>query len=318
MKKVFVLMSSFMMLLGGKVWADVAFAVSNVNQKVAAVQSSCSGIKQNFDAIFGLSVATVTSSAIGTVASGAAVGVGIAKANLDKKIEEKEDKLGILKSRTENLSDDPEELKRQIAEILPQLDEDYAKLQEQLKQEIDKETKKSKTLGHVRTGLMVGATATSAISTGTSVGAVVTADKLAKQIEQCNADLKALKIANGQLTAEGGKSGQAETILANCTGYDKANITTLKNLATANAVVSGVGTATAITGTITSAIANTDKTRNDNSVRGKKKEKNLNLVSNIFAGITAGTSATSTGLSAAQIAKAKKDSEMAAKCESVL
>ena len=232
----------------------------------------------------------------------------------NKKIEEKENELSLLESRTENLSDDPEEFRKQVSEILPKLSEDYAKLQQQ----INEETKKSKTLGHARTGLMAGATATSAISTGTSVGAIVSADQLVKKIEKCNADLQKLKIAKGQLEAEGGKSEQAEIIIKNCTGYDKANVTTLKNLATANAVVSGVGTATALTGTITSAIANTDKTRNDNSVSGKKKEKNLNLVSNIFAGITAGTSATSTGLSAVQISKAKKDSEMASRCENVL
>lgn len=314
MKKISVFVLGFVMLSEIDVRADVAAALSNLNTKIAAVQESCSGIKQNFDTIFGLSVGTAVSSGVGTLAAGSALGVGIAKANIDKKIEEKESELELIKSRTENLSSDPEEFKKQLEEILPQLAKDY----EKVRQEIDEKTKKSKQLGHARTGLMAGATVTSAVSTGTSVGAVITADKLAKKIEKCNADLQVLKIAKGKLEAEGGKSEQAENIIKNCTGYDKANITALKNLATANAVVSGVGTATALTGTITSAFANTDKVRNDNSEKGKKKEKNLNLVSNIFAGITTGTSAASTGLSAAQIMKAKKDSEMAAKCESAL
>ena len=64
--------------------------------------------------------------------------------------------------------------------------------------------------------------------------------------------------------------------------------------------------------------ANTDKVRSDNSEKGKKKEKTLNLISNIAAGVTTGTSATSTVLSATAIAKAKKDSEMAERCESAL
>lgn len=272
--------------------ADVNLAMSNLNTKIAVVQEACSGIKQNFDTIFGLSVGTAVSSGVGTFAAGSALAVGIAKANIDKKIEE-----------LEKLSS--YELYQQVVALEKQNQKSALE-------------KKSKQLGHARTGLMAGATATSAVSTGTSVGAVITADKLAKKIEECNANLQALKIAKGKLEAEGGKSEQAENIIKNCTGYDKGNITVLKNLATANAVVSGVGTATALSGTITSALANTDKIRNDNSEKGKKKEKNLNLVSNIFAGITTGTSAASTGLSAAQIIKAKKDSEMAEKCEGVL
>ena len=309
MKKCFVLTLSFIMLYN-TAKADVNSIISNLNTKISAVQESCSGIKKDFDTIFGLSVGTAVSSGLGTLAAGSALAVGIVKAKEDEKIE----KLELIKSRTESLSNDPEELKKQIAEILPQLNADYVNIQKK----INEATDKSKQLGHARTGLMAGATATSAVSTGTSVGAVITADKLAQKIEKCNADLQALKIAKGKLEAEGGKSEQAENIIKNCTGYDKGNITALKNLATANAVLSGVGTATALTGTITSAIANTDKVRNDNSEKGKKKEKNLNLVSNVFAGITTGTSVASTGLSVAQITKAKKDSEMAEKCEGVL
>jgi hypothetical protein len=41
---------------------------------------------------------------------------------------------------------------------------------------------------------------------------------------------------------------------------------------------------------VTSALANSKKVRGDDSDKGKIKEKNLNLVSNIMAGVTAGTS----------------------------
>ena len=85
-----------------------------------------------------------------------------------------------------------------------------------------------------------------------------------------------------------------------------------------SAIVSGIGTATASAGTVTSIIANSDKVRLNDSDEGKKKEKNLNLASNILAGVTMGTSGASTVLSATAIAKAKKDSEMAEKCESAL
>ena len=81
--------------------------------------------------------------------------------------------------------------------------------------------------------------------------------------------------------------------------------------------MSGIGTATASVGTVTSAMAN-NKNRNVYSNEGRVKEKNLNLASNILAGVTIGTSGASTTLSAIQISKAKKDSDMAEKCEKAL
>ena len=205
--------------------------------------------------------------------------------------------------------------------IQNELSEEYNKL----KQEVDDETKKSKTLGNVRTGLMAGATVTSAVSTGTSIGATVNADKLAKKMSDCNQKLYELRIAKSELEAlessdksavEAGEN--ATRILGACTGYNKNNINTVKNKMTASAIISGIGTATGATGTITSAMANSKKVREDDSEKGKKKEKNLNLTANIMAGITTGTSLSTTVISATAIADAKKDSKMAEECEAVL
>ena len=299
MKKVSILTLSLIML-GGVARADVNSALQNVNSKIEAVQNSCGGIKKSLDTIFGLSTAATVSSGLGTVAAGGALAVGLVKAHEDEKIE---DDIQLLESLTKNLSDDPEVLKQQLAEIMPKLETNRQKIE-----------RKSKTLGNVRTGLMAGATATSAVSTGTSLGATLTATKLAEKMAQCNVDLKALQIAKGQLEVEGEVSEKANEIVAACTGYDESNIKSLKTLATANAVVSGIGTATAGAGTITSAMANSKKVRDGD----KKKEKNLNLASNVLAGVTMGTSGASTTLSAVQISKAKKDSGMAERCENAL
>ena len=300
---------------------EVGRKVAIVHDKISEVKSECSGIKKDLDTIFGFTTATTVASGIGTVAAGGAMVSGVMKSKKDKLIEEKENELKLLQSRTDNLSDDPEELKKQIAEIMPSLDEDYARLQK----EIEEETKKSKMLGNVRTGLMAGATVTSAVSTGTSIGATVNADKLAKKMSDCNQKLYELKIAKSELEAlessdklavEIGEN--ATKILGACTGYNKNNINTVKNKMTASAIISGIGTATGATGTITSAMANSKKVREDDSVKGKKKEKNLNLTANIMAGITTGTSLSTTVISATAIADAKKDSKMAEECEAVL
>ena len=292
MKKISILTLS-LILLGNVVRAEDSVALQSINSKISAVQNSCSGIKSSLDTIFGLSVATTVSSGFGTVAAGGALAVGIAKAKTDKKLEELE-KLSSL-----------------------ELYEQAVSLENKMKEQSALE-KKSKTLGNVRTGLMAGATVISAVSTGTSIGATLTATKLAEKMARCNADLQALKLAKAELEAEEGKSEKADAILAVCTGYDESNIKSLKSLATANTIVSGIGTATAGAGTVTSAMANSKKVRADKSEKGRKKEKGLNLASNILAGVTIGTSGTSTALSAVQISKAKKDSEMAEKCEVVL
>ena len=195
----------------------------------------------------------------------------------------------------------------------------------ELEKELEVLNVNSESTGNLRTGLMAGATVTSAVSTGTSIGATVNADKLAKKMSDCNQKLYELKIAKSELEAleSSDKSAveigeNATKILGACTGYNKNNINTVKNKMTASAIISGIGTATGATGTITSAMANSKKVREDDSVKGKKKEKNLNLTANIMAGITTGTSLSTTVISATAIADAKKDSKMAEECEAVL
>ena len=281
--------------------AEVREKIATLQQKISDVKSECSGIKKDLDTIFGFTTATTVASGLGTVVAGGALVAGVMKARTDKNIETIEKQFSQMNYN----------------ELLAEVSK--------LKQEVDDETKKSKTLGNVRTGLMAGATVTSAVSTGTSIGATVNADKLAKKMSDCNQKLYELRIAKSELEAletsdksavEAGEN--ATRILGACTGYNKNNINTVKNKMTASAIISGIGTATGATGTITSAMANSKKVREDDSEKGKKKEKNLNLTANIMAGITTGTSLSTTVISATAIADAKKDSKMAEECEAVL
>ena len=217
---------------------------------------------------------------------------------LSRNKEEREEKIALLKEKPV--------LKKEISE---------------LEKELEVLNVNSESTGNLRTGLMAGATVTSAVSTGTSIGATVNAEKLAKKMSDCNEAVRQLKLAISVAEAEEveeKKLAHAREITSACTGFDKDNINTLKTQMTASAIVSGIGTATAGAGTITSAMANSKKVREDDSEKGRKKEKGLNLASNILAGVTMGTSATSTVLSATAISKAKKDSKMAEECEAVL
>jgi hypothetical protein len=71
-------------------------------------------------------------------------------------------------------------------------------------------------------------------------------------------------------------------------------------------------------GVVTSAIANTDKTRDDNTDAGKKTEKNLNTASNVLAIGATAASATSTVFNAMQIAAIKRAEDAAVACEETL
>ena len=71
-------------------------------------------------------------------------------------------------------------------------------------------------------------------------------------------------------------------------------------------------------GTILSATANSDRTRNDNTDDGKQREKNLNTASNVLAGATTAASATATVFNATQINAIRRVSEIAEKCTGVL
>lgn len=186
-----------------------------------------------------------------------------------------------------------------------------------------KADKVSKTMGHVRTGLMAGATVTSAVSLGTSVGSVNSAGSLADNMSKCNSALSALRSAKSAFEVELDGESDASLIRANgilsaCSDYDKENVKAIKNIMTASSVTSGIGTATGLAGTITSAMANSNKVRSDNSEKGTKKEKNLNMASNILAGVTTGTSASSAVLGGISMSKVKKDFEKAERCESAL
>lgn len=309
MKKVSILTLASVIMFNGIARADQGEALGNLITKTQAVQEACGGIKHNLDTIFGLSVATTVSSGLGTVAAGAALTTGIVKSVKDKKIEENESSQEDLLNKIREYADTKDETKKQQA----------ISAFDKLKAEIEENEKKTKLLGNVRTGLMAGATVTSAVSLGTSIGATVNAKKLAEKMSECNKAVGELKLAKAtaeaeEISIEASAMVKANAIISACTGYDESNISALKKLSTANAIISGVGTATAGAGTATSLMANTNKTR----AEGGKKEKGLNLASNILAGVTAGTSGTSTTLSAIQIKKAKKDSDMAEKCEAAL
>ena len=111
---------------------------------------------------------------------------------------------------------------------------------------------------------------------------------------------------------------EANEIASACGEYDYVDVSKINDRATGAMWSSVVGATTGAVGTVTSAMANTDATRNDNTDSGKQKEKNLNTASNVLAGASTVASATATVFNATQISAIKKVATVAEKCTGVL
>ena len=164
---------------------------------------------------------------------------------------------------------------------------------------------------------MAGATATNV--TGAIIAGTNKVDgDLKTQIDNCIGSVKTLRNSIMQARINGEDVSEAESTASACVEYEYVDMSNINNRAKGAMISSTVGATTGLAGTITSAMANTDKTRNDNTESGKQKEKNLNTASNVLAGATTVASATATVFNATQISAIKKVAAVAEKCTGVL
>ena len=142
--------------------------------------------------------------------------------------------------------------------------------------------------------------------------------ELTSQIDECIAATAILKQALGQARISGDAADadivRAATIVSECEMWSTVNISSINKRAGGATVASSVGAGVGLVGTITSAIANTDKTRAGDA----QKEKNMNTAANVMAGGATVASATATVFNATQIAAIKRAANIADKCEEAL
>ena len=274
-------------------------------------RSECRGIHAKLSEVQTLAGVNTGVSALGTIAAGGALGVGIAKNNVDKHISE----LDELINRLSNMSD--EEYLAYLAEESFNLEKELF-LAEAERRDLAKE---SKVLGNVRTGLIIGATATSAASAAMA-WANFDLSSLTSKMERCNAALGSMESAVATLAAAVGSAVDAELaggyyILAACSRYDISKIKNIDTNQKVTAISSTVGTASGIVGATTSIIANLDSTiaASRESDEGRKKAKALNLAANVASGVTTAASGVSTGFSIATLAQIGDMVDNARRCE---
>lgn len=291
---------------------------SELTDAVANVRIACGGISNEMVHMKTMAGINTAVTGVGTVAGGVALGTGIAKANVDNEIEEWERILDELEAEQKNAQIvftviNPDEVNKALKDMkVSKID---------VGDHLDELNEKSKTLGNVRTGTM--ATSSVANIAGTIIAANnrVRGD-LESQINNCIAATKTLANIRMQARIDGSATNDeldyTQNIISKCSAWETVDLSKIDNKAKGATISSAIGATTGIAGTITSASANSNAVRDDNSEAGKQKEKSLNTASNVLAGTTTAASAVATIFNATQISAIKRAALVADECEGAL
>ena len=300
-------------------WAGVAHANTELDAAIANVRAACNGISSELGELKKMAGINTAVTGVGTAAAGVALGTGLAKANTDSKIEAIEKRLRELERNS------PQGLQKIEVSNSIKFSNDLATFEKEiekydtdsLKQLKTDSEEKSSTLGNVRTGTMAAATVTNIAGTAIAGTNKIDGD-FATKIGACSGAVQALKVAKMTATvdesAKPEQITQVDKIISACDQYDVIDIASINKRAAGATLSSGVGAGLGLAGTVTSALANTDKTRDGD----EKKEKTLNTTANILAGGTTAASLTSTIFNATQIAAIKRVVAVADECEEAL
>lgn len=277
-----------------------------LDDALRATYTACVGIDEELADLKKMAGINTAITGVGTGLGAGATVVGIVKANKDKKIAD-------LESRLPNVRESYGQTSYDIDTAKNNLQKAAAANAGTTETEIERLTKQSKSLGNWRTGLMAGATATN-IAGAAIAGASLKKGDIQGRIDGCLATVSNLHTSIAMAKMEGIDVREAQTIANACSGYMGQDVSKIQKQAKGSLISSAIGATTGLTGTVTSAVANTDKTRDGD----KQKEKNLNTASNVLAGATTVASGTATVFNALQISTIKRVARTAAECEGAL
>lgn len=291
---------------------------------VVAIQnakSACLGISDRMSNMKTMAGINTAVTGVGTVTGAVALGTGIAKANVDAKAEELEQ---LIKELEKLDTDAPEPTEEEANQFYQEFEASYEEAMIEIKknkQSLSEMNEKSKQLGNWRTGTMAASTVADTAGTLIALNNKVD-DDLQFTIDNCIKSISALETehmrARVENTASEADLTYADKIVNACLDWRDVDLSSIDKRATGAAISSGAGAVMGLFGTITSAKANSDSVRNDNSDDGKQTEKSLNTASNILAGGTTVASGVATVFNATQISAIKKAVAAADKCEEAL
>ena len=291
-----------------------ADSLGDLRSALNNAKSSCSGISDKLADLKRMAGINTAVTGVGTVAGGVAFGTGIAKAKLDKKINPVlQSAINSNRDNAQNTGDEGDKVS--AAGIPPRNVGASAATNNANNQDIEK----SKMLGDVRTGGMAVAGATNAV--GSVIASKNTSmDDLEDSIANCTGAIKNLENAQMQVRVDGSDtdgtlSQRATNAISKCKQLKTVDLSSVTKKAKGAMLSSVIGAASGAVGTVVSALANSQKVRDDDTNTGVEKEKNLNTTSNVLAGTTTVASAASTVFNATQINTIKKISAIAEECE---
>lgn len=288
-----------------------------LDDALRATYTACVGIDDELADLKKMAGINTAVTGVGTGLGVGATVVGIVKAGKDDQAEELEK---LIKELHELEDGKTEPSDAETAQFLAEFENSYDAAIRDIQtaqSKLDKLNKQSKKLGNWRTGLLAGNTATN-VAGAVIAGKNKVDDDLSAQIDSCKSAVDNLQRSLMQARLDGADISEAEQIVSACKEYNYVDVSPINKRGRGAMISSIVGATTGAAGTVTSAIANTDKTRNDNSDAGKQKEKALNTSSNVLAGASTVASATAMVFNATQISAIKKVAAVAEKCTGVL
>lgn len=286
--------------------SNVAYGLDGCEYDYLAneLRQNCAGINAELQEIKNYEVANTVVTGVGTLAAGGALYAGIKKKDFDKKAEELAKKM----DNIENMSD---------AEFIAFLKEmaRYQELKEQYnsmcQMKHDYEAK-SKKLGNVRTGLMVGNTATAVAGTIISNKNKKDSDSIKDMIQQCLDTIKVneQKIGQSRVDCERDQYEKLKKAVSECKALSSENMEKVSKHSKVSTIVSGVNIGTGTAGVITSALANQNKY--------DKKMKNMNIAANVLAGTSMTASGVSTVFNATTLKSINNNLKASELCEQAI
>ena len=248
-------------------------------------------------------------SGIGTVAGGAALGTGIAKANINKQIKEKDtnpeeldiESQDVVVEEPDTIDDPIEETENTDNDI--KFSEDF---------DTDKATRKAKTLGYAQGGTLFVSMLSNAASAGNS-SAIATDKPLGWDIDACIGAIKELnnvKMA-GRVTgtADETELQRADKITSACSQWETFDYSKITKRAKGAAILSGVAAGAGVVGAATAITGTASASWND--------EQSLNRsdkIANVSSGVATAASGVATGFNAAQLKVINRGIKIAEEC----
>lgn len=291
----------------------------SLDDALRATYTACVGIDEQLTDLKKMAGINTAVTSVGVASGLGATVTGFVKASKDKQIAEIEKLIAEIDDmqKKQNADDLTDEDKNLFLMNFAQGYNSAVSNLENYQSDKDKLTKQSKNLGNWRTGLLAGS-ATTNIAGAVIAGTNKADADLQTQINNCRMAVDNLRGSMIQARIDGIDISEAESIVAACGEYDYVDLSPINKRGRGAMISSTVGAATGLAGTITSAVANTNKTREDDTDLGKQKEKNLNTAANILSVGTTAASATATVFNASQISAIKKFAAVAEKCTGVL